>query len=123
MVVANNMELLVDFSLCKEMFKKFGERRLIGRGEYFARSGEVMELLGGLFWEASQGKGITTYILVFHARMEALGANIVPGASFICWFQIIAYMNFFTTTSYTGVATPNSLPSAIISNSCPLISL
>ena len=35
-----------DFSLCMEMFEKFGERRLIGRGEYFARSGEVMEYVG-----------------------------------------------------------------------------
>ena len=32
-----------DFSFCNEKLEKFGERRLIGRGEYFARSGEVME--------------------------------------------------------------------------------
>ena len=30
------------------MFEKFGERRLISRGEYFARSGEVMEYAGGI---------------------------------------------------------------------------
>ena len=41
-----------DFSLCMEMFEKFGERRLIGRGEYFARSGEVMEYAG---WIVSGG--------------------------------------------------------------------
>ena len=42
----------VDFSLCKEMFEKLGERRLIGRGEYYARSGEVMEYAG---WIVSGG--------------------------------------------------------------------
>ena len=41
-----------DFSFCKEMFEKFGERRLIGRGEYLARSGEVMEYAG---WIVSGG--------------------------------------------------------------------
>ena len=40
------MENTVDFSFCKEVFEKFCERRLIGRGEYFARSGEVMEYAG-----------------------------------------------------------------------------
>ena len=30
------------------MFEKFGERRLIGRGEFFALSGEVMEYTGGI---------------------------------------------------------------------------
>ena len=38
----------VDLSLCKEMFKKLGELRLFNRGEYFARSGEVMEYAGWL---------------------------------------------------------------------------
>lgn len=42
----------VDFSYCKEVFEKFGERRLIGRGEYFARSGKVMEYAG---WIVSGG--------------------------------------------------------------------
>ena len=46
------MEPSVDFSLCKEVFETFGERRLIGRGEYFARSGEVMEYAG---WIVSGG--------------------------------------------------------------------
>lgn len=46
------MEPPVDFSLCKEVFETFGERRLIGRGEYFARSGEVMENAG---WIVSGG--------------------------------------------------------------------
>ena len=42
----------IDFSICNEVFEKFGERRLIGRGEYFARSGEVMEYAG---WIVSGG--------------------------------------------------------------------
>ena len=42
----------VDFSSCKEIFEKFGERRLIGRGEYFARPGEVLEYAG---WIVSGG--------------------------------------------------------------------
>ena len=42
----------VDFSQCKEVFEKLGEWRLIGRGEYFARSGEVMEYAG---WIVSGG--------------------------------------------------------------------
>ena len=42
----------IDFSIRKEVFEKFGERRLIGRGEYFARSGEVMEYAG---WIVSGG--------------------------------------------------------------------
>ena len=46
------MENPADFSFCKEMFEKLGERRLIGRGEYFARSGEVMEYAG---WIVSGG--------------------------------------------------------------------
>ena len=29
-------------SFCNEKFEKFGERRLIDRGEYFARSGEII---------------------------------------------------------------------------------
>ncbi|MDE6552241.1 MAG: cyclic nucleotide-binding domain-containing protein [Muribaculaceae bacterium] len=45
-------ESSVDLSLCKEMFEKFGRRRLIGFGEYFARSGEVMEYAG---WIVSGG--------------------------------------------------------------------
>ena len=44
----NNTENSADFSFCKEMLEKFGERRLIVRGEYFARSGEVMEYAGWL---------------------------------------------------------------------------
>ena len=51
-VIVNNTVKPVDFSLCKEIFEKFGERRLIGRGEYFARSGEVMEYAG---WIVSGG--------------------------------------------------------------------
>ncbi|MDE6741019.1 MAG: hypothetical protein K2J58_01665 [Muribaculaceae bacterium] len=35
------MELPVDFSLCKEVYEKFGEGRLFSRGENFARSGEI----------------------------------------------------------------------------------
>ena len=46
MVRINNIAIPVDFSLCKEVFEEFSERRLIGRGEYFARSGEVMEYAG-----------------------------------------------------------------------------
>ncbi|MDE6522333.1 MAG: Crp/Fnr family transcriptional regulator [Muribaculaceae bacterium] len=42
----------IDFSICNEVFEKFGERRLIGQGEYFARSGEVMEYAG---WIVSGG--------------------------------------------------------------------
>ena len=38
----------VDFAFCKKSFEKFGKRRLFSRDEYFARSGEVMEYLGGL---------------------------------------------------------------------------
>ena len=38
-VNVNNNENTGDLSLCKDMFEKLGERRLIGRGEYFARSG------------------------------------------------------------------------------------
>ena len=41
-VNVNNMENTVDLSLCKEMFEKLGELRLFSRGEYFARSGEIM---------------------------------------------------------------------------------
>ena len=52
MVKVNNMKSPIDFSLCKEVFEKLGERRLIGRGEYFARSGEVMEYTG---WIVSGG--------------------------------------------------------------------
>ena len=33
MVKVNNTENPADFSFCKETFEKFGERRLIGRGE------------------------------------------------------------------------------------------
>ena len=46
------MENTADFSICKEVFEKFGERRLISRGENFARSGEVMEYTG---WTVSGG--------------------------------------------------------------------
>ena len=46
------MKTFFDFSLCKEVFEKFCERRLIGRGEYFARSDEVMEYAG---WIVSGG--------------------------------------------------------------------
>ncbi|MDE6553371.1 MAG: cyclic nucleotide-binding domain-containing protein [Muribaculaceae bacterium] len=52
MVKANNKNKPIDFSLCKEVFKKFGERRLISRGEYFACSSEVMEYAG---WIVSGG--------------------------------------------------------------------
>ena len=48
----NNMENTVDLSLCKEMFEKFGERRLLSRDEYFVRSREVMEYAG---WIVSGG--------------------------------------------------------------------
>ena len=48
----NNMEPLINFSSCKEVFEKLGERRLIGRGEYFVRSGEVLEYAG---WIVSGG--------------------------------------------------------------------
>lgn len=46
MVKANNRKETTDCSFCNEMFEKLGERRLIGRGEFFARSGEVMECAG-----------------------------------------------------------------------------
>ena len=52
MVKTNCKENAVDFSLCKEIFEKLGERRLFGRGEYFAPSGEVMEYAG---WIVSGG--------------------------------------------------------------------
>ena len=52
MVKVNNMELPVHFSLCKEIFERFGERRLISRSVYFARSGEVMDYAG---WIVSGG--------------------------------------------------------------------
>ena len=52
MVKADNKNEPIDFSLCKEVFEKLGERRLFGRGEYFARSGEVMEYAG---WIVSGG--------------------------------------------------------------------
>ena len=42
----------VNFSLCKEVFEKFGERRLLSRDEYFVRSREVMEYAG---WIVSGG--------------------------------------------------------------------
>ena len=45
-VIVNNTVKLVVFSLCKDVFEKFGERRLISRGEYFTRSGDVMEYAG-----------------------------------------------------------------------------
>ncbi|MBD5287968.1 MAG: Crp/Fnr family transcriptional regulator [Bacteroides sp.] len=51
MVKANNKET-TDLSFCKEVLEKFGERRLIGRGEYFAHSGEVIEYAG---WMVSGG--------------------------------------------------------------------
>ena len=51
-VIVNNTVKPFDFSLCKDMFEKFGDRRLIGRGEYFARSGEVMDYAG---WIVSGG--------------------------------------------------------------------
>ena len=51
-VNVNNMENTVDLSLCKEMFEKFGERRLLSRDEYFVRSREVMEYAG---WIVSGG--------------------------------------------------------------------
>ena len=51
-VIVNNTVKPVDFSLCKEVLEKFGERRLIGRGEYFAHSGEVIEYAG---WMVSGG--------------------------------------------------------------------
>ena len=51
MVKANNKET-TDLSFCKEVLEKFGERRLIGRGEYFATSGEVMKYAG---WIISGG--------------------------------------------------------------------
>ena len=44
----NNKENLINFAFCKEVFEKFGERRLISRGEYFAHSGEVMEYAGSI---------------------------------------------------------------------------
>lgn len=52
MVKVNNTENSADLSYCKEMFEKFGERRLISRGEYFARSGEVIKYAG---WIVSGG--------------------------------------------------------------------
>ena len=52
MVKTNCKENALDLSLCKEMLEKFGERRLIGRSEYFAPSGEVMEYAG---WIVSGG--------------------------------------------------------------------
>ena len=52
MLYGKNIADFPDFSLCKEVFETFGERRLIGRGEYFARSGEVMENAG---WIVSGG--------------------------------------------------------------------
>ena len=52
MGINNFHRIPVDFSLFKEVFEKFGERRLIGRGEYFAPSGEVMEYAG---WIVSGG--------------------------------------------------------------------
>ena len=45
-VIVNNTVKLVVFSLCMEVFEKFGERQLISRGEYFTRSGDVMEYAG-----------------------------------------------------------------------------
>lgn len=51
-VIVNNTVKPVDFSFCKEVFDKLGERRLIGRGEYFVRSGEVLEYAG---WVVSSG--------------------------------------------------------------------
>ena len=45
-VIVNNRVKLVVVSLCKEVFEKFGERQLISRGEYFTRSGDVMEYAG-----------------------------------------------------------------------------
>lgn len=52
MVKVNNKKNPVDLSLSKEIFEKLGERRLISRGVYFARSGEVMEYAG---WIVSGG--------------------------------------------------------------------
>ena len=52
MGINNFHRIPVDFSLSKEMFEKLGEWRLIGRGEYFTRSGEVMEYAG---WIVSRG--------------------------------------------------------------------
>ena len=49
MVKVNNTENPADFSFCKEMFGEFGERQLIGRGEYFAHSGKRWNMPGGLF--------------------------------------------------------------------------
>ena len=62
----------VDFSLCKDMFEKLGERRLIGRGEYFARSGEVMEYAG---WIVSGG--------FKYSLMSSDGNNRVIGFSLV----------------------------------------
>ncbi len=45
-------DIPVDFSLCKEVFEKLGERRPFSRGEYFAPSGEEMEHAG---WIVSGG--------------------------------------------------------------------
>ena len=52
MVKNNNKNKPIDFSLCKEVFEKFGERRLFSRGEYFGRSDEVMDYAG---WIVSGG--------------------------------------------------------------------
>ena len=52
MGINNFHRIPVDFSLCEEVFENFGERRLIDRGEYFMRSGEVMEYAG---WIVSRG--------------------------------------------------------------------
>ena len=52
MGINNFHRIPVDFSLCKEMLEKLGELRLFSRGEYFARSGEVMEYAG---WMVSGG--------------------------------------------------------------------
>lgn len=45
-------EIHPDLSLCNEVFEKLGEGRLISRGEYFARSIEVMEYAG---WIVTEG--------------------------------------------------------------------
>ena len=66
----NNKENLINFAFCKEVFEKFGERRLIGRGEYFACSGEVMEYAG---WIVSGG--------FKYSLMASVGNNRVIGFS------------------------------------------
>ena len=47
-IIINRSNNPVYFSSCKKVLEKFGELRLFSRGEYFARSGEVMEYAGGI---------------------------------------------------------------------------